>query len=179
VAINLGTTNASNNSQTLNGARATFTNGGANDGTNTVRGFETVPGSNNNNDLNFARAGNETLEGNGGGDIISGGAGADTLRSGAGNDTFVYTNATDSGANRATQDRIMDFTQGQDKIDLRDLDANTRARGAQHVINLTDNGFRRRRRRIALHLAGPDDRPERQQRRRRPASRSPSTARST
>jgi Ca2+-binding RTX toxin-like protein len=173
----LGTTNASNNSQTLNAARATFTNGGTNAGTNTVRGFETVPGSNN-NDLNFARAGNETLAGNGGGDIISGGADADTLRSGAGNDTLVYTNATDSGANRATQDRIMDFTQGQDKIDLRGLDANRRARGAQHLINLIDNAFRRRRR-IPFHLAGPDDRPERQQRRRRPTSRSPSTARST
>jgi hypothetical protein len=63
VAINLGTTSASNNSQTLNAARATFTNGGADDGTNTVRGFETVQGSNNNNDLNFAPAGNQTLEG--------------------------------------------------------------------------------------------------------------------
>lgn len=113
----------------------------ANDGTNTVTGFETLQGSNNNNDLNFARAGNETLKGNGGGDIISGGAGADTLRSGAGNDTFVYTNATDSGANRATLDRIMDFTQGQDKIGLRGLDANTRARGAQHVINPITSDF--------------------------------------
>jgi Ca2+-binding RTX toxin-like protein len=71
-----------------------------------------------------------TLVGTAGNDTITGNGGADLLTGGAGNDTFVYPAITDSppNANWATPpdgsvtriwDAITDFTQGQDKIDVR------------------------------------------------------------
>jgi Ca2+-binding RTX toxin-like protein len=50
---------------------------------------------------------NDTLQGNGGGDALFGGQGADT---------FVYANRTDSVSGNA--DILLDFTTGEDKIDL-------------------------------------------------------------
>lgn len=61
-------------------------------------------------------AGND-MQGNAGADTIAGHGGADTLRGGEGADTFLYYSATDSTA--AASDRIMDFTSGSDRIDLR------------------------------------------------------------
>ncbi|MDP2240337.1 MAG: M10 family metallopeptidase C-terminal domain-containing protein, partial [Burkholderiales bacterium] len=48
---------------------------------------------------------------------ITGGAGADKLTGNSGNDHFIYLAASDSPANSGW-DRITDFTQGHDKIDL-------------------------------------------------------------
>ncbi|HEX8444054.1 MAG TPA: M10 family metallopeptidase C-terminal domain-containing protein, partial [Allosphingosinicella sp.] len=59
------------------------------------------------------------LEGRGGNDVLNGFAGADTLVGGQGADTFVF-----STLERG--DTILDFTRG-DKIDLSQLDANSRA----------------------------------------------------
>ncbi|MFK0312779.1 serralysin family metalloprotease [Pseudomonas sp. NPDC090233] len=73
----------------------------------------------------FGGAGNDLLIGNGvanvlkggaGNDIIYGAGGGDQLWGGAGADTFVFAAVSDS--TRAAPDRIMDFTSGQDKIDL-------------------------------------------------------------
>ncbi|MCU1719083.1 serralysin family metalloprotease [Pseudomonas sp. 5P_3.1_Bac2] len=61
------------------------------------------------------------LRGGAGNDIIYGGLGADQLSGGSGRDTFVYGSINDSKASAA--DRILDFTSGQDKIDLTGIDA--------------------------------------------------------
>jgi serralysin len=56
------------------------------------------------------------LKGNEGNDLIAGDGGADKLWGGAGADTFVYVARSDSTA--AAADRLMDFTTGEDRIDL-------------------------------------------------------------
>ncbi|KIH83298.1 serralysin family metalloprotease [Pseudomonas batumici] len=68
------------------------------------------------NDLLIGNDVANELRGGAGNDIIYGAGGADKLWGGSGNDTFVYAAVSDSAPNAA--DRIMDFTSGQDKIDL-------------------------------------------------------------
>jgi Ca2+-binding RTX toxin-like protein len=76
-------------------------------------------------------AGNDTLYGNGGADTLIGGAGTDHMTGGAGNDTFVFANGDFGGTTTATADEIVDFTAGQDKIDLSAVDANSLLGGDQ------------------------------------------------
>jgi len=67
-------------------------------------------------DIIFGVDGNDSIDGGTGNDTLIGGAGADSLTGGSGNDTFVYLAASDSTT--SSWDRIADFTQGHDKIDL-------------------------------------------------------------
>lgn len=62
----------------------------------------------------YGEAGTDTIYGDGGNDRIDGGSGDDVLRGGAGRDEFVL--ATGSGS-----DRILDFEDGLDRIDLSHL----------------------------------------------------------
>ncbi len=55
------------------------------------------------------------LEGN---DTLHGGAERDALYSGAGEDVFLFDSTTDSGIGYVNADRIIDFEQGEDKVDL-------------------------------------------------------------
>ncbi len=71
------------------------------------------------NDLLIGNAAANILEGGAGNDILYGGGGRDTLWGGAGADTFVFGAASDSTFDEP--DWIMDFTSGQDKIDLSGL----------------------------------------------------------
>ncbi|CAI9008853.1 Metalloprotease AprA [Pseudomonas chlororaphis] len=71
------------------------------------------------NDLLIGNAAANILEGGAGNDILYGGGGRDTLWGGAGADTFVFGAASDSTLTEP--DWIMDFTSGQDKIDLSGL----------------------------------------------------------
>ncbi|RAI72583.1 serine 3-dehydrogenase [Pseudomonas fluorescens] len=71
------------------------------------------------NDLLIGNAMANLLEGGAGNDILYGGGGGDTLWGGAGADTFVFGAASDS--HYSAPDWIMDFTSGQDKIDLSGL----------------------------------------------------------
>ncbi|MCC6988629.1 MAG: M10 family metallopeptidase C-terminal domain-containing protein [Acidobacteria bacterium] len=64
----------------------------------------------------FGEADKDTLRGDAGNDTLTGGAGQDRLNGGAGHDTFVYLAAGDSTMNE--QDVIVDFSQGQDLIDV-------------------------------------------------------------
>jgi Ca2+-binding RTX toxin-like protein len=67
-------------------------------------------------------AANDTLVGGAGTDTIAGGGGADSLTGGAGNDRFRYFDEDESPFSGA-RDLITDFTKGQDKIDLSQIDA--------------------------------------------------------
>ena len=68
-------------------------------------------------------SGADTLTGTAANDRFTGGAGTDKMTGGAGYDQFVFVSKSDSvpGAGR---DVVVDFTQGQDRIDLSALDAN-------------------------------------------------------
>jgi len=81
------------------------------------------------NDIAFGGAGNDQLRGGAGfdvlygqdgNDVLTGGFNGDFLSGGAGADTYVITNALDSTIVQA--DLILDFTPGQDRIDLSALD---------------------------------------------------------
>jgi Ca2+-binding RTX toxin-like protein len=85
-------------------------------------------------------AGNDILDGGLGADTLNGGLGKDTLDGGGGADTFVYADVKDSGVTAATRDRIIDFDQGADIIDLSAIDANTTAVGDQGFTYLNDPG---------------------------------------
>jgi Ca2+-binding RTX toxin-like protein len=61
--------------------------------------------------------------GNDAANIIYGAGGIDTLTGGNGADTFVFKSITDSTTLVTTADVITDFVDGQDKINLADLDA--------------------------------------------------------
>lgn len=65
-----------------------------------------------------------SLSGLGGNDTLTGGLGRDLLTGGAGNDVFDYNSKVESGTTAATCDRILDFTIGQDKIDVSTIDTN-------------------------------------------------------
>jgi Ca2+-binding RTX toxin-like protein len=65
----------------------------------------------------------DVLTGGAGANRLEGGAGVDTLTGGGGRDVFVFDEG-DSGAIRATADRILDFSRrAGDKIDLTGIDA--------------------------------------------------------
>jgi serralysin len=68
------------------------------------------------NDLLIGNAAANGLEGGAGNDILYGAGGGDSLWGGAGADTFVFGASSDS--TMTAPDWIMDFTSGQDKIDL-------------------------------------------------------------
>ncbi|SEN35837.1 Ca2+-binding protein, RTX toxin-related [Paracoccus alcaliphilus] len=130
------------------GDNDTLLGGGGNDTLRGGAGNDLLRG-NAGNDRLFGDAGNDTLEGGAGNDRLVGGAGADLLRGGAGNDiliggagadrlhggagrdTFVFQNFNDSRTGASNRDVILDFTRGQDRLDLSALDANTRLAGNQ------------------------------------------------
>lgn len=67
-------------------------------------------------------SGNDAIIGSAGDDVIEGGAGGDSLTGGLGADLFDYNLATHRKGT-ANIDRITDFTQGADHIDLSTIDA--------------------------------------------------------
>ncbi|MFZ5962866.1 CAP domain-containing protein [Thalassococcus sp. BH17M4-6] len=70
------------------------------------------------NDFVGGGEGDDQLFGDAGNDTLNGGLGDDELRGGAGADTFVFNNLTAGGS-----DRIVDFTPGEDVIELSGLRA--------------------------------------------------------
>lgn len=73
----------------------------------------------------FGGSGNDRLQGGVGNDLLVGGSGIDTLTGGNGSDIFVFDTAAEAayGTDLGELERITDFTRGQDKIDLRGIDA--------------------------------------------------------
>jgi hypothetical protein len=72
-------------------------------------------------------AGNDTLHGEQDNDTLLGGDGADSMTGGAGLDVFLFVRPSE--ATSAAQDRITDFTRGEDLIDLSTLDGTLAYRG--------------------------------------------------
>jgi serralysin len=87
-----------------------------------------------NNDLLFGDRDNDQIFGGEGDDRLTGGGGADTLTGGAGADVFVFLAVADSAPGSA--DRILDFTAGQDLIDLSAIDADTATPGDEAFVFL-------------------------------------------
>jgi VCBS repeat-containing protein len=75
-------------------------------------------------------AGNDSLKGEAGNDRITGGLGRDKLWGGSGKDVFDFNSVKESKVG-SQRDIIYDFKSGQDRIDLHDIDANTRLKGNQ------------------------------------------------
>lgn len=71
------------------------------------------------------------LIGNDFANILAGGLGRDVLKGGMGRDIFDFNSVADSKATTTGRDYILDFNKGEDKIDLRNIDANTKRAGDQ------------------------------------------------
>jgi Ca2+-binding RTX toxin-like protein len=82
-------------------------------------------------DLMRGGAGNDVISGRESDDTLVGGTGADALAGGTGRDVFDFDRFNEIGRATGARDRIIDFEQGPnqrviDRIDLRNIDANTR-----------------------------------------------------
>ncbi len=120
-------------------------------GTDRFFGFEDAFGTNGSDtllgtsgaNLLFGQAGRDELNGRGGNDDLSGGFGGDRLIGGRGADNIftgsadgaldrvLYTSLLDSGVTAATRDNVFEFVRGQDRIDLRLIDADPSRSGNQ------------------------------------------------
>ena len=85
----------------------------------------------NGDDIISGGAGNDVIKGGTGNDVITGGSGRDQLYGGAGNDRFVFSSVNDSKPGWEVRDSVLDFNFTTDRIDLRGIDANTKAGGDQ------------------------------------------------
>ena len=126
--LNIENLTGSRYNDTLTGnAGANRLNGGA--------GKDTLTG-NAGNDVLTGGAGNDTLLGGEGNDTLIGGTGKDVLTGGAGKDVFKFNSRTESGLTSTQRDVITDFVQGQDKINLSAIDADTAMAGKQAFTGL-------------------------------------------
>jgi len=89
-------------------------------------GSDTLVGGSGDDILRGGRTGADNLSGGSGRDRLVGGGDKDTLAGGTGGDLFAFTRVTDSLVG-APRDRITDFGQGEDRIDLRMIDADGNA----------------------------------------------------
>jgi len=90
-------------------------------------------------DLLAGGAGGDRLTGRGGADQITGGAGRDVLTGGKGADVFVWQAASEALASLA--DRVTDFVQGSDLLDLAAVDPDAVAAGVQSFHFIGSAGF--------------------------------------
>jgi Ca2+-binding RTX toxin-like protein len=104
-----GTIDGGRNDDTLIGGAGddTMTGGAENDSLTGNGGDDSLLGS----------VGNDTLAGGADNDRLNGGAGTDVLEGGNGADRFVFSSGADAGLGLGA-DRIADFEQGEDRIDL-------------------------------------------------------------
>jgi serralysin len=85
--------------------------------------------------------GDDKLSGDAGNDTLTGGKGRDVLTGGADRDFFDFNSIAESRTG-STRDVIMDLKPGHnDRIDLRDIDANTKTGGDQKFTFIGDDAF--------------------------------------
>ncbi len=84
--------------------------------------------------------GNDRLVGGGGNDSLCGGGGKDKLLGGSGADAFVFKSAGDSPVGNK-RDTILDFGNGNDRINLSAIDADSTAAGNQNFHFIGAKGF--------------------------------------
>lgn len=84
-------------------------------------------------------SGADVLQGEDGDDVLIGGLGADQLIGGQGADTFKFAWVQESNAKPEERDQIFDFKQGEDRIDLKEVDANDEVADHQsfHFVGLS------------------------------------------
>ncbi len=92
-------------------------------------------------DFLYGGADNDLLFGGSQNDFLYGGAGRDVMTGGAGADRFVFTAVSDSPLGTAVFDRIADFTNGQDRINLTRIDARPGLGGDQAFTYIGSAGF--------------------------------------
>jgi len=102
------------------GGNDSLDGGSDNDNLSGMSGNDTIVAGNGEDTLSGG-SGNDSLVGSSGMDTITGGWGADTITGSGGNDVFKFDYLAD------TNDRITDFGDGIDLIDLSGIDANAGA----------------------------------------------------
>lgn len=116
--------------------------GTGNDGDNSLAGNaakNVLKGLDGDDEL-FGLDGRDTLNGGDGSDLLDGGNGRDKLIGGAGDDVFVFSEASHTGKNRKTADRIVDLQNG-DLIDLQTIDGNKNKADVQAFEFISDAAF--------------------------------------
>ncbi len=119
------------------------------------------------NDILFGGAGIDQMNGGDGDDVLVSGAGGDNMRGEAGGDTFRFLRASDSpdlGLGPRT-DRIYDFVQGEDVIDLQAVVPGTLdfigssafSASGQAEVRVTDDGNSAREVRVDVDGDGTSD----------------------
>ncbi len=93
------------------------------------------------NDQILGLAGNDTLVGGEGDDSLEGGLGKDVLEGGLNRDTFKYNSVEESAFGLLNRDVIRDFANGEDKIDLSAVDANSGISGNQRFEFIEEDAF--------------------------------------
>lgn len=89
----------------------------------------------------FGGAGNDTLQGGDDDDTLQGGAGRDRLEGGSGADRFEFVSPADSLPGNSQRDLVLDFTAGEDVIDLSAIDARPGSGGNQAFAFLGTGAF--------------------------------------
>ena len=127
----------------IGGSKADVLAGG--DGNDTLRGWgyngdatdtDSLSGGAGNDVLN-GMAGSDTLNGGKDNDRLVGGLGIDFVTGGLGADVFAI-DAVVLGAGQVNRDRVRDFVQGTDRIDLSLLDANSLTPGVNDAFDFVE-----------------------------------------
>jgi Ca2+-binding RTX toxin-like protein len=114
--------------------------GGTVDGTIHGRGRNDTLNGGAADDAIFGDNGNDVLRGADGDDTLTGGAGRDIMAGGAGADSFDF-NKTNESAVGTQRDRIGDFSQGEDVIDVAGIDAKSGVGGNQAFTFIANAAF--------------------------------------
>jgi hypothetical protein len=87
------------------------------------------------------QSGADKIFGGSGNDHMRGGLGGDKLKGGSGRDIFDFDNVKDSLSVSSLRDHILDFQRGEDRIDLRTIDANEDISGNQRFRWIGESDF--------------------------------------
>lgn len=105
------------------------------------------------NDWIFGFGANDVLDGGNGQDKLIGGNGRDILHGGGERDTFIFQSAAETHRG-SLKDKITDFERHIDRIDVRAIDASTKAAGDQAFKWIGKQGFHGQAGELRFHDAG-------------------------